>query len=44
MSGSCDPALPCAAMELGCLTFLPKPFAPTDLLEVLARTLAFGRT
>ena len=42
MSGSGDPALPDLATELGCLAFLPKPFAPNDLLEVLARTLAFG--
>ena len=28
--------------EIGYLAFLPKPFAPNDLLEVLARTLAFG--
>jgi len=42
MSGSDDPALPDLASELGCLAFLPKPFAPNDLLEVLARTLAFG--
>ena len=42
MSGSDDPALPDLASELGCLAFLPKPFAPTELLEVLARTLAFG--
>ena len=30
------------AAELGCMTFLLKPFAPNDLLETLARTLAFG--
>ena len=42
MSGSGDPALPDLATELGCLAFLPKPFAPDDLLETLARTLAFG--
>jgi len=42
MSGSGDPALPGLATKLGCLAFLPKPFAPNDLLEVLARTLAFG--
>ena len=34
MSGSGDPALPRVAAELGCLAFLPKPFAPTDLLDV----------
>jgi len=42
MSGSGDPALPDLATELGCLAFLPKPFAPTGLLELLARTLAFA--
>jgi FixJ family two-component response regulator len=42
MSGSSDAALPRVAAELGCRTFLPKPFAPNDLLEVLARTLAFN--
>jgi FixJ family two-component response regulator len=42
MSGCGDPALRRVAAELGCLTFLAKPFAPDDLLEVLARTLAFG--
>ena len=42
MSGSRDPAIPRVAAELGCLTFLPKPFAPNDLLEVLARRLAFN--
>jgi FixJ family two-component response regulator len=42
MSGCGDPALRRTAAELGCLTFLAKPFAPNDLLEVLARTLAFG--
>ena len=42
MSGSGDPALPDLATELGCLAFLPKPFAPTGLLELLARTLALG--
>ena len=42
MSGSGDPALADLAREIGCLTFLPKPFGPNDLLEVLARTLAFG--
>ena len=42
MSGSGDPALPDLAREIGCLAFLPKPFAPDDLLETLARTLAFG--
>ena len=42
MSGSDDPALPDLAREIGCLAFLPKPFAPDDLLETLARTLAFG--
>jgi FixJ family two-component response regulator len=43
MSASGDPVLPRIAAELGCRTFLLKPFAPTDLLDVLARTLAFGR-
>jgi FixJ family two-component response regulator len=38
ISGSDDPDLPELATELGCLAFLPKPFAPTDLLAVLART------
>ena len=42
MSGCGDPALRRTAAELGCLTFLAKPFAPDDLLETLARTLAFG--
>ena len=42
MSASGDPAVRRMATELGCLTFLPKPFAPNDLLEVLARRLAFG--
>ena len=42
MSASGDPSLRRVATELGCLTFLLKPFAPTDLLETLARTLAFG--
>jgi FixJ family two-component response regulator len=42
MSGCGDPSLRRTAAELGCLTFLAKPFAPDDLLEVLARTLAFG--
>ena len=42
MSGSSDAAIPRVAAELGCLTFLPKPFPPNDLLEVLARTLAYG--
>ena len=42
MSGSGDPGLHDLATELGCVAFLPKPFAPNDLLEVLARTLAFG--
>jgi len=42
MSGCGDPAVRRRAAELGCLTFLLKPFAPTDLLETLARTLAFG--
>ena len=42
MSGSGDPALPDLATKLGCLAFLPKPFAPTGLLELLARTLAFA--
>ena len=42
ISGTDDPALPDLASELGCVAFLPKPFAPNDLLEVLARTLAFG--
>ena len=40
MSGSDDPDLPELATELGCLAFLPKPFAPTDLLAVLARARA----
>ena len=44
MSGSGDPALPRVAAELGCLAFLPKPFAPTDLLDVVARTLAPAAT
>ena len=43
ISASGDPALPDIAAKLGCLKFLLKPFAPTDLLDVLARTLAFGR-
>ena len=42
MSGCGDPAIRRAAAELGCLTLLLKPFAPNDLLETLARTLAFG--
>ena len=42
MSGCGDPKLRRVAAELGCMTFLAKPFAPNDLLEVLARTLAFG--
>ena len=42
MSGCGDPAIRRRAAELGCMTFLLKPFAPTDLLETLARTLAFG--
>jgi FixJ family two-component response regulator len=42
MSGSSDAAIPRVAAELGCLTFLPKPFAPNDLLEVIARRLAFN--
>jgi FixJ family two-component response regulator len=42
MSGCGDPATRRRAAELGCLTFLLKPFVPTDLLEMLARTLAFG--
>ena len=42
MSGCGDPAIRRRAAELGCLTFLLKPFAPMDLLETLARTLAFG--
>ena len=42
MSASGDPAVRRMAAELGCLTFLLKPFAPNDLLETLARTLAFG--
>ena len=42
MSGSDDPDLPDLATELGCLAFLPKPFPPTDLLEVLARTGSFA--
>ena len=37
-----NPAIRRRAAELGCMTFLLKPFAPTDLLETLARTLAFG--
>ena len=44
MSGSGDPALPGLATKLGCLAFLPKPFAPADLLELLARTLAPAAT
>ena len=44
MSGSDDPALADLAREIGCLAFLPKPFAPNDLLEVLAHTLVFGGT
>ena len=44
MSASGDPALPRIAAELGCLAFLPKPFAPTDLLDVVARTLAPAAT
>jgi FixJ family two-component response regulator len=44
MSASCNPALPRVAAELGCLAFLVKPFAPTDLLDVLARTLAPAAT
>jgi FixJ family two-component response regulator len=42
MSACGDPAIRRRAAELGCMTFLLKPFAPTDLLETLARTLAFG--
>jgi FixJ family two-component response regulator len=42
ISGSADPALPRVATELGCLTFLVKPFAPNDLLEVIARAIVFG--
>ena len=42
MSGSDDPALADLAREIGCLAFLPKPFAPNDLLKVLAQTLVFG--
>jgi FixJ family two-component response regulator len=42
MSGCGDPALPRVATELGCLTFLTKPFAPNDLLEVIARAIVFG--
>ena len=42
MSGCGDPSLRRIAAELGCLTFLPKPFPPNDLLETLARTRAFG--
>jgi len=41
-SGSRDAALGRIAAELGCRAFLLKPFAPDDLLETLARTLAFG--
>jgi len=41
MSACGDPAIRRRAAELGCMTFLLKPFAPTDLLETLARTLAF---
>ena len=44
MSGSGDPALPGLATKLGCLAFLPKPFAPANLLDVLARTLAPAAT
>ena len=43
MSACGDPAIRRPSAELGCLTFLLKPFAPNDLLETLARTLAFGR-
>jgi FixJ family two-component response regulator len=42
VSASGDPALPRVAAELGCLTFLTKPFAPNDLLEVIARAIVFG--
>jgi FixJ family two-component response regulator len=43
MSGSGDTTLDNRAVELGCLKFLRKPFAPTHLLEAIAQGLSDSR-